>query len=102
MQEIEIGPQPDRDAALADERPRLRIHESAAAGREHVHGVTEEPGNHLTLTLPEDRLAASLEDLLDGLAGSRLDLAVGVDKGEPESLRQAAADVGLAGAHQAH
>ncbi len=102
MQQLQIGAQPDRDAALPDQRPRLGVHEGAAARRKHVHGIAEEPRDHLALSLSEGRLAAPLEDLLDRLAGCGFDLAVGIDEVEPESLRESPTDVGLAGAHQPH
>src|SRR5215468_3664846 len=66
MQQIEIGTQPDRDAALADVGPRLSIHEGAAARCEDMHGIAEQPGDDLALAFAEHRLAAPLEDLLDG------------------------------------
>ena len=42
-----------------------------------------------------------LEEIRDRAAGRRLDLLVGIDEGQRQLGRQAPADRGLAGAHQA-
>ena len=34
-QRLDLGVEPDRDAAREDQRPRLGVHEGAAAGRDH-------------------------------------------------------------------
>ena len=83
-----------------DARPGLRIHEGAAAGRQHMHGIVEQPQDHPPLALAEALLAMALEDLGDGAAGRRLDLLVGIDEAKLQPLRQALADAGLAHAHQ--
>src|SRR5690606_28320458 len=49
----------------------------------------------------EAGLTLAFEDGGDVGAGARLDLAVDVDEGQAETLGQAAADRGLAGAHRA-
>ncbi len=99
-QQIELGAQPDRHRALADERPGGRVHERAAAGRQDLHRSVEQAGDDAALAIAKRRLAVALEDFLDGLAGGGFDLGVGVGERHFEPLRQAPADARLACPHQ--
>ena len=82
----------DRRAARPRRRARVisarvsRVHEGAAAGRQHVRRVVEQARDHPALAVAERRLAVAREDLGDGAAGRRLDLVVGVDEGQAEPL----------------
>ena len=50
--------------------------------------AVEEPRDDVALAVAEGGLAVALEDLLDGEAGRRFDLGVGIDEGQPQPLRQ--------------
>ncbi len=63
--------------------------------------LRQQTGDHPALAIAEDRLAAIAENLLDGLAGGGLDLVIRIEERQVEPRRQAAPDLGLAGAHQA-
>ena len=58
-------------------------------------------GQHRVFAVAEAGFADAFEDRGDAGAGARLDLAVGVDEGQPEALGQASADRRLARAHRA-
>ena len=60
----------------------------------------QQPPHHPALALAELALAVAVEHLGDGAAGGLLDLGVGVAERQPEPRGQAAADRGLARAHQ--
>ena len=74
--------------------------EGAAAGRDHPRRSLDQPGDHPALAVAEMRLAEALENLGDAEPRRRLDLAVGVDEGQAEPLRQPPPDGRLARAHQ--
>ena len=101
-QRLEIGAQPDRDAARAATRARVsRIDERAASQRQHHGPAIEQPRDHPPLQLAEARLAVEGEDVGDAQPGGRDDLFVGVGEGCAQRPRQPAADRRLARAHQA-
>ena len=88
-------------ARVLDAAARLGIDEGAAAGRQDMRRPLQQALDHPPLAVAERGLAEALEDLLDRAAGRGLDLVVGIDEVQPEPLRQAAADRGLARPHQA-
>ena len=77
-----------------------RVHEGAAAERQHQRIAGEQPADHPALAVAEVALAVAGEQLGDGAAGRQLDLGVGVAERQAEPGRQPPADRGLAGAHQ--
>ena len=79
----------------------LRLDEGAAAGRQHLRAAVEKAADDPALAVAEIGLAVALEDLVDGGVGGLLDLAVGVDEGQPEAGGEPPSDRGLAGAHHA-
>ncbi len=83
--------QPDRNAALGDGGPRLRVHEGAAAGRQHLRARAQQPREHLALAFAEVGLAVVGEDVVDALAGRLLDLLVGIDERQRRAWRRGAA-----------
>ncbi len=99
-QHVEIGAQPHRNAAPGDRRPCHRVHESAAAGRQHMRRLGQQTRDDAPLAVAEYRLAAVAEYLFDGLAGGSFDLDIRIEERQVETRRQTAADFGLAGAHQ--
>ncbi|MGY3106695.1 hypothetical protein ACVWW7_003322 [Bradyrhizobium sp. LM6.9] len=96
-----IGLEPDRDRLRRDAAPRLLAHEGAAAGCQHDGAAVEQTRDHAGLAVAEMRLAVALEDFRYGHAGRRLDLGVGIDEGQLEPDRHAAADRGFAYPHHA-
>ena len=84
-----IGIEPDRQRRFEDQRARLVVDEGAAAGRDHLGRAVDQPGDHAALPVAEMRLAEALEDIGDRHAGRRLDLLIGIDKGQPHPLRPA-------------
>ena len=93
---------PDREAAGADQRSGLAVHEGAAAGGEHDPGAIQQAADDPALHVAEGGLAEALEDFANAASRRGLDLLVRIDEGQAERLGQAAADGGLAGPHQAH
>src|SRR5690606_19324019 len=67
----------------------------------HAGAAAEKPQDDALLQSAELRLAITLEEFGDGHAGGGLDFVVAVDEGHTEFGGDAAADGGLAGAHQA-
>jgi hypothetical protein len=100
-QNVETGLQPDRDAAPGDILARRRIHERAAAGRQHQRPAVEQAGDHLALALAEIGLAEPLEDLGDGELRAGFDLGVSVDERQSELGRKPPSDRGFSGPHHA-
>ena len=101
-QRLEIGVEPDRDAALADALAGARVHEGAAAGGEHHLAGVQQTHDHAALAVAEIALAIFGENLGNGHAGGGGDdFGVGVDEGKAEARGQALADGALAGAHHA-
>ena len=100
-QHVEIGLQPDRDAFDVDQLAGVRVHDGAAAGRQHLRAVVQQPGDHARLAGAEIGLAVLFENLRNGHAGGAFDLAIGVDERDPEPAGKPAADRRLAGAHHA-
>ena len=100
-QSRDIGVEPDCDAFLEDQRPRARVDEGAAAGRNHLGRAADQPGDHAPFAVSEARLAEPFEHLGDIMLGDPLDLLVGIDEGEAEALGQPPAHGRLAGPHQA-
>src|SRR5437763_1932486 len=62
--------------------------------------LREQTGDDTALAIAKHCLAAIAKDLFDGFAGRRLDLAVRIKERQIEPRREAAADIGLARAHQ--
>jgi hypothetical protein len=81
--------------------PVVRVEQRTAAGGDHRLGHQAGLGDRRALELAEARLALAGEDVGHGLAGGRLDQAVGVHEGAAETARQAAADLRLPGGHEA-
>ena len=69
---------------------RLRVHEGAAAGGQHVRRLVQQAGDHPPFAVAEGGLAILLEDLGDRPAGRRLDLRVGVAERHAERGRPGA------------
>ena len=99
-QHFDVSLKPNRQPVRLDIGPRVRVHIGAAAGRKHLRAVFQQPRDDLALALAEIGLAVLGEDLADARACRHLDLAVGVDEGEVEPVRQPPAHGGLARAHQ--
>ena len=81
--------------ALGTERAAAELDDGDRAARENVE-------RRLLLELAELRLAARLEQLGDGRAGSLLDDRVDRDELPPESLGELRAERRLPRAHEAH
>ena len=71
-------------------RAGLRIHERAAAGRQHLRPALQQPRDHARLAGAEIRLAVGREDIRDRHAGGLLDLGIGIDERNAEPRRPAA------------
>jgi hypothetical protein len=96
-----LGLEPDGDAALADAGAGVGVHVGAAAGRQHLRRrVVEDAGDDAHFAGAEIGLAVLVEDLGDRQVRRLLDLGVGVDEGQGETVGEPAADGGLARAHQ--
>ena len=89
-----------RHRLLARDRPRLGVHEGAAAERQHQRVAGQQPADHPALAGAEVALAIAGEQFGDGAARRQLDLGIGVAERQAQSRRQPPADRGLAGAHQ--
>ena len=98
-QNFETRLQPDRDAMSCDVLAGRRIHERAAAGREHQGPAIEQAGDHLALALTEIELAETLEDLGNGQLRAGFDFGVGVDERQSEPGRKPLPDRGFPGSH---
>ncbi len=101
-QDLETRLQPDREPVPRDIVARRRIHERAAAGRQHQRAAIEQARDHLALALAEVRLAEPLEDLGNGQLGARLDLRVRIGERQAQLRRQPFADRGFSSPHHAH
>ena len=99
-QGLDVGLEPDRDAALEDQRPGLGVHERAAAGRDHLRLAVDQPAKHAPLAVAEAGFAEAVEYLLYLVIGGALDLLVRIDEGKAEPPCQAPPDRRLAHAHQ--
>ncbi len=93
--------QPDGNSPLPDNGPGFRVHERAAAGREHDPAVGEQPLNDPFFPGAEMRFAMFGKNLRDGGACRALDFLIRVKKRQAELGGQPLADSGLAGAHEA-
>ena len=102
QQHLEIGLQPYRDAGLADALARRLVEEGAAAGRQNLGPLDEQPRDHPALALAKIGFAEALENLRDRHLRARLDFGVGIDEGQAEALGEPLADGGLSRAHHAH
>ncbi len=100
-QHVEIGLEPDRDGAVADQRARLRLDEGAAAGGDDPLALADQPGEHATLAVAEIGFAMMSEDFRDGQAMGGFDLVIRIDEGQAKPVRQPLADRRLARAHHA-
>jgi hypothetical protein len=100
-QGVEVGLQPHGDAGFGDARPRLRVHEGAAAGPEHLRPVVQKARDDAALAVPEIGLAIGGEDVVDRHARGCFDLVVRVPERQAETQRQPPSDRGLARAHEA-
>ena len=100
-QNVKARLQPDRDAMLRDIFARGRIHERAAACRQHHRSAGEQARNHLALAFAEISLAEPLEDLRNGQLSARFDLGIGIDERQSKLCRQPFADRGFSGPHHA-
>ena len=69
---------------------RFGIHERAAARRQHLAALVEQPRDHAALAVAEIGLAIFCEYLVDGLAGGQLDFLVGVGERACRASRPAA------------
>ncbi len=92
--------QPHGHRLLARDRPRLGVHEGAAAERQHQRVAGQQPADHPALAGAEVALAVAGEQFGDRAARRQLDLRIGVAERQAQSRRQPPADRGLAGAHQ--
>ncbi len=99
-QGLDLGLEPDGDAAVEDQSPRLRIHEGAAAGRDHLALAGDQSPKHPPLAVAEARFPEPVEYLLYLMVGGALDLLVRIDEGEPEAARQPPPHRRLARPHQ--
>ncbi len=68
-QHVEIGAEPDRDALRLDQRARVRVHEGAAAGRQHLRAALEQARDHPRLAAAEIGFAVAGENVDDAHAG---------------------------------
>jgi hypothetical protein len=84
-----------------DEIAGFLIHDSPAAGRQHLRPVIQQPRNHAHFAGAKIALAVLVEDFRDGHAGGAFDFGVGIDKRNPQPGGEPAADRRLAGAHHA-
>jgi hypothetical protein len=55
--------QPDSEGLILHRFPRGRVHEGAAAGREDMGWLAQQPGNHPPLAIAKIGLAVFLENL---------------------------------------
>ncbi len=80
---------------------RGRIHERAAAGRQHHGPAAEQARDHLTLAFAEISLAETLEDLGNRQLSARFDLRIGVDEWQPKLCCKPFSNRGFSGSHHA-
>src|SRR5271166_2151914 len=99
-QDVEIGAQPQRYPVPTDHGAGQGIHKGAAAGGQDLHRLGQKPGDDSTFAVAKDALAAIGKNLLDRLAGGGFDLLIRIEKRQAEPQREAAPDLGFAGAHQ--
>ncbi len=95
-----VGLQPYRGGLGRDQGSGLRVDERAPAGGQYVGRTIEQPGDHPALAVAERRFAILLEDVDDGPSGRHLDLGVGILERHGQGAGEAAADAGLAHAHE--
>ena len=87
---------------LADARAGFRVHIGAAAGRDHLLFLAQEPRDHLALAGAEFRFAAQCKEFGDRHPRRFLDRMVRIDERQAKALGEPLADRGLAGPHQPH
>jgi hypothetical protein len=80
-QGFDVAIEPDRDGPVQHQRPRFRIDEGPAAGREDLGRSVDQPGDHPALAVAEAGFAEGREDFRDRELGRLLDLVVGIDEG---------------------
>ena len=93
--------QPHRDGAVPNRAPGLGVYERAAAGGEDQWTAVQQPADHPALPVTEVALPITVEQLGDAAPGGQLDFRVGVAERQAKAGGHAAADAGLARAHQA-
>ena len=101
-QGLHVAVEPDCQAAFENQRPRIGLDESTAAGGQHARGTFEQPCDHAPLSIAEVRLSESVEDFAHAHLRGFLDLVIRVGEGQGEQLGKLAADGGLADTHHAH
>jgi len=102
-QEIDRCIQPDGDRAAVEKLSRTRVDEGLAAGRDDPDVAVHKPCNDAPFAVAEVRLPESFVNLGGRVAWGALgDGGIGIHEGNPEPLREAAADRRLAGPHQAN
>ena len=78
-----------------------RVHERAAACRQHHWPAGEQARNHLALAFAEISLAETLEDLGNRQLSARFDLRIGIDERQPKLCCEPFSDRGFSGSHHA-
>ena len=101
-EDIDRRVEPDGDRAAIQQFASSGIDERATAGRDHADGTIDQPRDQTTLAIPKIAFPKSLEYFSCGEASCILDCRIAVYEGQPKAFRQAAANGGLAGAHQAN
>ena len=101
-EDIDRRVEPDGDRAAIQQFASSGIDERAPAGCDHADGTIDQARDQTTLAVAEIPLAEPLEHLGGGKASCILDCRIAVYEGQPKAFRQAAANGGLAGAHQAN
>ena len=99
---VDARSQVDHGATGVERCTVRRIEHGAAAGCEDHTAQSREFVDHCRLAGTESGLALDIEDDRNLDARACLDLVVGVEEGEAETLREQLADRRLAGAHETH
>src|SRR3546814_1226890 len=85
---LDVGVEPDDDAALQDQRSRFVIDEGATAGRDHPGRPVDQPRDHPPLAVPEAVFAEAVEDFGDAVVRRPFDLLVRIRSEEHTSELQ--------------
>ena len=97
---LDAGMQVHHAGAFAHQLPAVGIQHSTAAGRQQLAFAEQQIGQHLALAGAKPLFAFAVENGADAGAGALLNLTVGIDEAQAQTLGEPSPDRGFPGAHR--